>query len=307
MDFNQSEELYFIITTTANVSLFLIVVLPTLILCLLCALALLLAEDIDWQMRILLNNIFVAEISFWLGIAVYLLGYPMRAKRFGNEEASCGVMIGLLIVGGMQQLTAITLYAISVYIFLKYGTQKLKWCFINLYLIISWAVAVSLGLLPHVDAFGVNGNNGFCDTDAQMPLFTGYLALASVTAAVLLVVMVVFGSLTYCYIKRNALQGSSDIKKAVTNYLRYLIIATALSVLSDLAPFLFPFISALFNVEGLLEQTVIGLMWIIAQLPLAITPIASIIILKPIQLALKQIFRKCTCTYRQTDNGSSLP
>ena len=299
---SEFEEVYFIINTTVYLSLFFIVVLPTLFLCLLCALALLVAEIIDWHMRVLLINIFVAEICFWLAITVYLIGYPMRAKGYGDEDISCRFTIGLLIVSDIQQLTSIILYAMNVYSFIKYNTQKLTWHFITVYLVISWTVTVFLGLLPQISAFGASDNNGFCETDANFPLYEVVLALLIAAAVSLLVVMIVVTLLTYFYTKRNALQESSDIKKAVRKYLIYLIIATALSFFGDLS---FPLTSV--HARGPLDQTVLHLVWIFIQLPLAITPIASIIILNPIRLALKHFFLKCTCRCKQTDSENSIP
>jgi hypothetical protein len=294
MDLNQSDEVYFIINTTVNVSLFSLIVLPTLILCLLCVLALLFAEDIDWQMRVPLINIFVAEICYWLAIALYLLGYPMRARGLGNEVISCRIVNGLLIIGGIQQLTAIALYAVTVYIFLKHGTQKLRWGNTGLFLVASWTATILLGLLPYIDAFGVSENNGFCETDPKAPLFGAYLGLIFMGAAILLAVMIMFGILTYRLVKRNSLQCSTDVKRAIAKYLVYLNIATILSLFSDILPYLLSFITAALSVEGLLQETIVGFVWVSIQLPLAITPVVAIVILKPIGQALKQIMKKST-------------
>ncbi len=61
------EGLYFIVSSVANVALFTIFALTPLLLCLLCALALVFATDINLKIRVLLVNIFAAEICSWLG------------------------------------------------------------------------------------------------------------------------------------------------------------------------------------------------------------------------------------------------
>lgn len=78
-------DLYYSINSGVQVGLFFITVLPILILSLLCVVALFFAYSINWPIRIVLINIYTAEICYWLGFTVLFLGFPVRA-RMGNEE-----------------------------------------------------------------------------------------------------------------------------------------------------------------------------------------------------------------------------
>ena len=53
---------YYDINTAVSISLFLILVLPPLLLCVLCVLALVFAKEINSKIRLLLINIFAVEI-----------------------------------------------------------------------------------------------------------------------------------------------------------------------------------------------------------------------------------------------------
>ena len=53
-------------------------VLPAQILCVIIILALLVAKDIKWKMRVILINILVAESIFSLSRSANFLGFPIR-------------------------------------------------------------------------------------------------------------------------------------------------------------------------------------------------------------------------------------
>lgn len=91
-------ELYFYVNTAVLLGMFIFIVLPILILCVLCIVALFLVKEIDWKMRALLINIFAAEICTWLALMVFFLGFPSRASDMLAVDFSCHVAVSLLIM-----------------------------------------------------------------------------------------------------------------------------------------------------------------------------------------------------------------
>ena len=90
-------DLYNSIHSGIQFGIFFLIVLPALILILLCMVALLFAKSINWPIRIVLINIYAAEICFWLGVTVLLLGFPVRARLNVEEKFSCSVGFALFI------------------------------------------------------------------------------------------------------------------------------------------------------------------------------------------------------------------
>ena len=66
--------LYFVCNTAVNTLLFSLMILPPFVLCLVCILALFFARDINSKIRLLLVNIFTAEICNWISYTIITVG-----------------------------------------------------------------------------------------------------------------------------------------------------------------------------------------------------------------------------------------
>lgn len=297
------EELFFTISTAVNVGLFLVFVLPALIMCLLCMVALLFANTIIWPVRIITINIFAAETCTWLSLALLLLGFPAREHLQINADIStCNLVISLFIFTATQRYSATTLYAIMVYIFLKYGAKKLKWYVIIPYIIISWVINLTIALGPYFDEFLIVGSDGVCDTSARARFFGLIAGLIVADAVICLVIIVVFSALTYRYMKLNTLEDNIEVKRAVANNLIFLLIAAFFSFFSDVAPISYPIIRSMLGDSILLEVILLYYVdRVLLKILSIITPIATIATLKPVRTAMKQLFQKtlCSCCKQQ--------
>lgn len=302
-NFTDTEYLYFSINTAVNVGLFFVVVLPALILCLLCVVALPFAEGINWPIRVILIDIFAADICTWTAVSVLLLGYPVRAGEHGGGYFSCSAYMSLVFVGVVQEFSGVALYAITVYVFLKHGVQKLKWYYIIVYLALSWMASMAVGLLPYFYAFGTSENDGFCET-TRTPFFRGFISVVEVGVTLLFFTIIVVCMLTYFHVRRHSLHGNVPVKKTAVKYLMYLNIAIVLSFICNILPALFSSVRDSFeSTEILLGLTLVKFLRVCIQLPSIISPIAAIVIIKPLRAALKQGIKRCTQSI--TDEGFS--
>ena len=289
------EQLFFIGNTIANIGLFVITALPVIILCGVCVLALFFAKDINWPIRVLIINILSAEACPWLGLTLRFLAYAPRAKLRG-ALVICKVVLNFTITGATQKFFATALYAIMVYIFVCYGVKKLKWQIIIPCIALSWLYSILYGMVAYSNAFGIFESSGFCDSNPGL-LFRITLYIGIVISVSLLCTTIVFGIMTYIYIKRNTLESNVEVKKAVAKNLIYLSFAVIFSFIFNMVPATFPFIRAAFEDKGLLSLIVITyILRVFLNLPSALTPISAMITLKPIRLAMKQGIEKfCGC------------
>lgn len=286
--------LYFSVSTAVNVGLFSFIAVPALILCVLCVLALFLAKDIIWHMRVLLINIFAADICVWIGISVLFLGLPVRVSNPNYDgDFSCNVFMSCAIISTIQKFSSITLYAIMVYIFIKRGVKHLKWYPIILYFVVSWIFAFLVGILPYFDLFGLFKNNGFCYIDPEALFFKLCAGLTVAICVIMLCIIILFGILTFIYIKKNTLEENEEIKKAVA---KNLIFAAIFSLVYNVTPAFFPLIrDALVGKSVIIIIIINYIIRVFLNLPTIFTPIAAMIILKPIRLALKQVVKCAFC------------
>ena len=157
-------KLYFDANTAANISIFTFLVLPPFLLSLLCVLALVLAKDINAKIRLLLINIFTAETLSGFSFFFMYLGWP---ARFINEEGtSCKIMLSLNSLTGLLKFSGTSLYAVSVYVFIKHGNKKLKWYIIVPYIAVAWTVVTTtVGVLAYLEEYGAQSVGGFCSAN----------------------------------------------------------------------------------------------------------------------------------------------
>lgn len=144
LNISSFDPLVFFATNTAiQTAFFAVFTLPTFILCGVCLVALLVTKKLNLKVRVVLINIFGAEIFYLTGVTVLYLGYPIRARYGEVDSASCLVVLSILLVGFCANIfTATTFFSVMVYLFTKYGPKKLKWYIIVPFIVVSWLILV---------------------------------------------------------------------------------------------------------------------------------------------------------------------
>jgi hypothetical protein len=288
-------DVYFAANTAGQASIFLVAVLPALTLSNLCILALFSAEDINWKMRVLIINIFATENCYSLGNALFFLGFSLRFSDRISDDYSCRLALSLQIIAAINNHLANGLYAVMVYVFLKDGIKKVKWCAVLLAVAAAWTVSVALGI--PVILYDVSFSDaGFCGYYSDSLIYRILVILTVAVVSVASCVIVTFSVLTFCYIRRNTLSGNSEVKKSIAKHLIYVAVAAVLGLVALFVPASFPAIS-----EALADRVIVRILVVeyafgfLSPAFNIISPIATIILLKPMQPALKQLFAKLFC------------
>lgn len=164
----ENEGLYLGINSAINAAIFSFTILPTLILCILCVMAMFFAKEVNWPMRVLIINILAAEVVYWVAAAFLILRFIPRAFIEDVDDTSCRISVGLAVTSTSLKFSAIMLYAIKVYLFIRYGTKRLKWQVIIPYITTSWIASFAAGIPPFF-LIDFLVNNGFCDSNSQSP------------------------------------------------------------------------------------------------------------------------------------------
>ena len=273
------------IMTGVFISLFFLVCLPLLILCVFCAMALLFARSLNWPMRVALINLFANEFCYWLATSIDFIVYYAQ-----NGGFPC-IIASLSAVAAITKFQAIALYAVLVYIFVKFGIKKVKMCIIILYTVISWVAALAFGAMPYSPEFSIT--NGTCDVlNYASPIVFVPLGLVSADIIVCFSVTGVFSTLSFWYVKKNTLEGDVELKTAATKNLAYLIFAAALSFVYNFLPISY---SAIFSAVSNTPVLSIVLNFVLHLPPIGLsiaTPIVTIAVLKPVNFAIKEMLRK---------------
>ena len=291
VDINQ----YFATNVAVNITLFTLLVLPPCLLCMLCALALIFTKGINKMIRLVLVNIFAAEICKWIAYTVFYLGWPIRLLY--QEDISCKLFFSLLVVASMQPFMAFATYAINVYVFIKYGEKKLKWYVVIPLVTISWVVSITFAVGPYFDELEVFNINGFCTSNPNAILLKGYISATVTLALLFMTIQLICSILTVVYIKRNTLEENTVIKKAIAKVLAYLAVASILSFINNIIPITNPLIRKAIADNDI--TTIVALNYflrLVFNVPSIATPIVTIVLLKPVRVAIKAAIKKvCVC------------
>ena len=291
VDFNQ----YFLSTVAVSMSLFALLVLTPGLLCILCAVALFFAKKMNNYIRFLLINIFAAEICKWFSYSIFYLAWPLRLLY--QEKISCKISFSLFVVVLMQTFMAGASYAINVYIFVKHGKKKLKWYVVVPFAVVSWTLTVLVAALPYIDELGVFTVNGFCTVDANTIAYKVFVGAIGALALSFITVQLICSMLTCIFVKRNTLEENTDVKKAITKVLAYFAVTSILSFFNNIVPAFNPLIKAAIANENIATNVALYFLLHLAfNIPSIATPIITIMLLKPIRVAIKAMI--CCCKKR---------
>ena len=255
--------------------------------------ALILAKDINQQMRVLIINTFIAEVIFLIALGGFFLGYPIKLYSNGlNKVLLCKINYHVYIMGDLAKFTTLALYAIMVHIFVKYRDNKLKWKIIIPFLVITWSASIIAGPLAYFDAYGVFTDSGFCGVDSTASLYIVSVVLVWLTAVGSTITIIIFTLLTTHYVRHNTLEGNTDLKRAIAKNLLYLLIGLFLMAGSCLLSTLFPvFQRGVPSSVEAVTQKLVGIYFArsVFSISCLLTPIVMMITLKPINDALRQM------------------
>lgn len=285
---DEFERVYTVATTGVTVIVSTLLVLPSLILCLVCVLALIFTTITSAKIRILLMNMFAAEICHWFAYIVFYFGFSARLSNLmpGETSYSCQFFYSALSVSRVQKFTAGAVYAAVVYNILKYGEDKLKWKVIAPLIIVSWVVViVGCGSIPYTNLVMIASNHGICRV-AFTAVIDGVVAFFLFIALTCSAVTIFFCILVSLHIKKN-IPNTDDVKKGIAKILFFNTIATILTFIASVGPTISVFtIGKLFENEADVIVTNLIIQIVLSLLPIA-TPVVIIAFFKTLRIGIE--------------------
>ena len=292
-------------------------VAPALVLSVLTTLALLLAGDINKKIRALLINVFIAEIMVYVRLTITFLAFPIRQMfEIGDNVSAnlCRLQSAVSMIEIVSKVGSITLYAVMVYIFIKYNINKVKWYVLAIPIASIWVIAIGLSLpigLVRIDpATNVMVFDGFCveTYDPEQEFVAGGLpVLILLTLAVLLQgvlcggTIIIIGILVLHFLKKNELSEGS--KRAIAKNLLFVSVDALLSIFVFVVVRVIVFLAAPdpsnldFHsrfTQGAVQDHINDLTLSLVSL---YTPLVTIVLLKPVREAMKALVIKCCHLY----------
>ena len=286
-------ELFFAFNTAANVAIFSVFTLPSIIFGMLCIAGLISTKKIDWKLKVIIANVIAVDIVYSMGQILLYLGYPLRAYGGDENGYSCEIAASFLFGTLFTKPASFTLYTVVAYVFIKYGKDKIKWQYLVVFLIAIWLVNIGLFVANIVRDFTIV-SNGFCveQLTADSPLLDILTATIIVTASASCTgVTLVFSILTGCYVKTHTIQDDASLKKEMMKFLVFQWINVVVPAVAIICSG----VVAGINIPSvILTLSLLYLVSVFYAASVLLTPLACFFILKPIRKSLKDMCQRCT-------------
>ena len=283
---------------------FALITVPAAILSLLSISALFIAKKIDWNLRIILINVFVAEVVSSIGSTLFFIGYPLRrlfeVSDISQHQFPCSLSAGILVTGEAAKLGSYTFYSIMVYVFMKKNINRLKVYIMIVPCLIIWLPSLTLGSLFFsfilTRTFPMNAvlaNKGLCTVNLSTHFDSSVIIIVFIwllEGPVCGGIILTFFVLIACYVKKNV-SNDNEIKVGIAKNLLFLGVGALLSLFTAVvipavvAVSMSPDVSSFIATHHVLD--------IVGSLLNLYTPVVTIAFLKPIQEALSQLIKKC--------------
>ena len=297
-----------------HVLIFAVILVPQLTITSMSILALLTAKNVNLKMKVILINILVPDLIYFLSGIFFSLGYPVRFYLIeGNNtdalDVSC--LIASILYGTAFYTNAFggILFSVAVYIFTKYGVKKLKWMSIVSCIATTWVISImynSLAPTLNLNNIGITSRHGFCIFEFNQILTAVYIT--DVLVFVLNITsVVIFGTCNFFFVKNNQIatensDGPNPLKKAMRKVMvLYGVreICTLIQVVANATAF----IQLDFNDNAslIIGYAIQYILLIIHVLTLLLVPISVVIFMKPVNDRLEQIFKFLRSTCKQDE------
>ena len=290
-----------VLNSALHVMILVVFGIPQLTISVISILALLTAKDVNWKMKVILINILVPDVIYFLSATFFHLGYPVRVYLIEENDTdaldvSCLIFLVLYAIAFFGNAFGGALFSVSVYIFTKYGVKKLKWIGIVSYIATTWVISImynSLAPTLNLNNIGITSRHGFCIFELNQFLIALYiidflLVVLNITS------VMIFGTCNFFFVRNNQVatensDGPNPLKKAMTKVMVvYGVreICTLIQIATNAIVF-----GELDYVSLIVQYAIHYILLIIQSLILLLVPISIAIFMKPVNDRLKQIFK----------------
>ena len=298
------------INSALHVLIFAVILVPQLTITSMSILALLTAKNVNWKMKVILINILVPDIIYFLSGFLFHLGYPVRFYLIkGNDtdalDVSCLITLALYSIAFLGNAFGGALFSVSVYIFTKYGVKKLKWIGIVSYIATTWVINIIYRIVLYIinlNNIEITSRGGFCTWQLSQVIIAVYII------DVLLVVLnitfvVIFSTCNFIFVRNNQVatensSGPNPLKKAMT---KVMVVYGVREICTVIQIVINSFVFGE-NFNGIVTPIIIRyVLQILQGLTLLLVPISVAIFMKPVNDRLKQIFKFLRSTCKQDE------
>ena len=253
------------------------------------------SKDITKPIKVSLTNITTSGIIYLLGLHLEITGYVGRGAEPGRQPNSCGASVFFQLFGGSTAFFSLVLYGAAVYGIIRKGKKIFKLPILVLMAATPWILALPNALALFIPSYMYSpreNSRARCGADfdtlsvlIHVGFSWGILGLCS--CVVTLTLMLV----TYCYVRKKAISGDTDVLKALYRLGSFLVLSTAVLVFFQLVVATIVTLGTNGD-SGIVDIFGYYLPITIFALSTWCTPVSMVAIYKPLRQFYVKVFRK---------------
>ena len=268
------------------------------------------SKDITKPIKVALTNITVSGIVYLIGLHLDITGYVGRGAEPGRQPNSCGASVFIQLFGGSAAFFSLVLYGAAVYGIIRKGKKVFKSPILVLMAAIPWILALPNALALFIPSYMYSpreNSRARCGADfdtlsvlIHVGFSWGILGVCSCVTTLTLMIV------TYCYVRKNAISGDTDVLKALYRLGGFLVLSTAVLVFFQLVVATIVTLDTTNGDSGIVDVFGYYLPITVFALSTWCTPISMVAIYKPLRQFYSKVFRKfkdflikivpCKCT-----------
>ena len=289
-----------------SLAITIILLAPLLLFNILLTVAIAMEKSLAWTQRLVLVNIVTAGQIVILGLIMFFTANTIISGCWCPElrpsDFACRWIYWVIASGGAARLVYMAMFAISVYVLVRYGARKMSTWASVIATIGAWVVV----LLPNAAIFSPDivlitfNDNVTCaahGTGYKTFIYAfGYAGAYGIMGFAMSVFSLIA---TVCFIRRNSISGDIALEKAMMKFALFLILGNIINFVGQVIPLQFaafaPAGKDWYDLEKVLNY-VEGVFILLSLIP---TPVLILIYFRPVRQRVTRVLCSlCLCLKR---------
>ena len=260
------------------------------------------AKAVSYAIRFVLTNILIASFTAGLGILVINITRSVDTTlgHYHLSDSVCRSLLIFISVGSISRPLVMAMFAIVVYLIIKYSISAVKLKFLAASILVMWLVCGAFSLLlisPSImkvvsnETTGCFPRSGPYSVIYTVPFFVCIIFIPFALNVVLLIA-------SFWYVRANTVSENAASLKPMLKFSVFLLLGTLLSNMGHTTPVIAAYIKPDFS-KPLVLRTINSCSDAINLLSIIPTPILVLVYFKPVRVLMKKcLLRVCTSVCR---------
>jgi hypothetical protein len=206
---------------------------PPLVLHAIFVTALLASRSVKPMIKVILTNISLASAAYVVALLIWILSFITRVLQPGLQNTECYVTLWLQICTNTTIFLTLLPYGITVFVATRCGLKRVPIPFIIITAVGPWVLGAcnTIAIFSPVNELNATEVLGACDYRANIIVSSIKLSFSLVVIGLgVCLTTIILVVISYCYLKKNAINEVSLLQKAAHRLAVFLILSVFINI-----------------------------------------------------------------------------